>query len=114
MVVVLERSLQRCRNRAALRSNDPGHRHPLGHLRSIGDDVVAHRERAREGERQRLRRQVRRAHFAPGETTKTITIVVNGDSKQEADETFYLDLFGNSSNSLFTKSRGIGTIVNDD
>ena len=33
----------------------------------------------------------------PAETTKTITIVVNGDSKKKADETFYLDLFGNSS-----------------
>jgi hypothetical protein len=52
--------------------------------------------------------------FAPGETTKTITITVNGDSKKETDETFYLDLFGNSSNSLVTKSRGIGTILNDD
>jgi probable HAF family extracellular repeat protein len=52
--------------------------------------------------------------FLPGETTKTITIVVNGDSKMEADETFYLDLFGNSSNALFTKSRGVGTILNDD
>ena len=41
--------------------------------------------------------------FAPGETSKTITIVVQGDSKRESDETFYLDLFGNSSNSLFTK-----------
>ena len=52
--------------------------------------------------------------FNPGETTKTITIEVKGDSKKEADETFYLDLFGNSSNSLFTKSRGLGTILNDD
>jgi hypothetical protein len=52
--------------------------------------------------------------FAPGETTKTITIVVNGDSKKEANETFYLDLFGNSSNALFTKNRGLGTILNDD
>jgi probable HAF family extracellular repeat protein len=52
--------------------------------------------------------------FNPGETTKTITIVVNGDSKKETDETFYLDLFGNSSNSLITKSRGIGMILNDD
>ena len=33
---------------------------------------------------------------------------------REANETFYLDLFGNSSNSLFTKNRGIGTILNDD
>src|SRR5262249_47930669 len=44
--------------------------------------------------------------FAPGETTKTITIEVKGDNKKEADEYFYLDLFGNSSNSLFTRNRG--------
>ena len=52
--------------------------------------------------------------FAPGETTKTITIEVKGDSKREANETFYLDLFGLSLNGLFTKNRGIGTILNDD
>ena len=52
--------------------------------------------------------------FAPGETMQTITIEVKGDSKREATEYFYLDLFGNSSNSLFTKNRGIGTILNDD
>src|SRR5262249_27973430 len=52
--------------------------------------------------------------FLRGETTKTITIAVNGDNRREADEYFYLDLFGNSSNALFTKSRGIGTILNDD
>jgi hypothetical protein len=52
--------------------------------------------------------------FAPGETNKTITIEVKGDSKKEANETFYLDLFGNSTNSLITKNRGIGTILNDD
>jgi hypothetical protein len=52
--------------------------------------------------------------FAPGATTKTITIVVNGDSTREADETFYLDLFGNSSNAPFTKDQGLGTILNDD
>ena len=37
-----------------------------------------------------------------------------GVSKKEANETFYLDLFGNSGNSLFTKNRGLGTILNDD
>jgi hypothetical protein len=52
--------------------------------------------------------------FSPGETTKPITIEVKGDSKKEANETYYLDLFRLSSNSLFTKSRGIGTILNDD
>jgi hypothetical protein len=50
--------------------------------------------------------------FAPGETTKTIT--VNGDSKKEVAEYFYLDLYDNSTNSLFTKSCGTGTILNDD
>jgi hypothetical protein len=52
--------------------------------------------------------------FAPGETTKTITIEVKSDSNKEANETFYLDLYGNSGNSLFSKNRGIGTILNDD
>ena len=52
--------------------------------------------------------------YAPGETTKTITIEVMGDRKREANETFYLDLFDNSGNSQFTKNRGIGTILNDD
>jgi hypothetical protein len=52
--------------------------------------------------------------FAPGETTKTITIEVKGDNKKESNETFYLDLFGLSSNALFTKNRGLGTILNDD
>ena len=52
--------------------------------------------------------------FAAGETNKIITIVVRGDNKRESNETFYLDLFGNSSNSLFTKNRGLGTIRNDD
>ena len=52
--------------------------------------------------------------FAPGEMTKTVTIDVKGDNKREADETFYADLSGLSSNSLFTKSRGTGTILNDD
>jgi hypothetical protein len=52
--------------------------------------------------------------FAPGGTTKTIPIEVKGDSKKEADEYSYLDLFGLSSNALFSKKRGTGTIPNDD
>jgi hypothetical protein len=52
--------------------------------------------------------------FAPGETTKTITVEVKGDSKREADEYFFLDLFGNSANSLFSNTRGTGTILSDD
>jgi hypothetical protein len=52
--------------------------------------------------------------FAPGETTKTIAIVVVGDSRRESNESFYLDLSGNSTNSVLDKMRGIGTIFNDD
>ena len=52
--------------------------------------------------------------FAPGETSKTITIEVKGDTKKEANEAFYLELFALSSNALFTKNRGLGTILNDD
>jgi hypothetical protein len=48
------------------------------------------------------------------ETTKTITILVKGDTNKEADELFYVDLFGNSSNAWLAKRRGLGTIVNDD
>jgi hypothetical protein len=51
--------------------------------------------------------------FSLGERSKTITIDVKGDIKKEADATFSLDLFGLSSNALFTKSRGLGTILND-
>jgi hypothetical protein len=52
--------------------------------------------------------------FNPGETTKTITIEVKADNKKESNEVFYLDLINSSSNSLLTKFRGIGTILNDD
>jgi hypothetical protein len=52
--------------------------------------------------------------FAPGETSKTITIEVKGDGKREANEAFYLDMFALSSNALFNKNRGVGMILNDD
>jgi hypothetical protein len=50
--------------------------------------------------------------FAPGETSNTIKIVVNGDSNKEADELFCLDLFGDSSNSTHCSPRtGLGMIL---
>ena len=52
--------------------------------------------------------------FAAGEKTKTITIEVKADNKREVSETFFVDLFGISSNAQSTKSRGVGTILNDD
>lgn len=52
--------------------------------------------------------------FAPGETRKEIAIAVLGDRKVEANEVFYVELFGITSNAAFKKRHGTGTIVNDD
>jgi hypothetical protein len=52
--------------------------------------------------------------FAKGETTKTISVVVNGDSRREADETFKVTLSGGNGNAAITDGEAIGTIVNDD
>jgi hypothetical protein len=51
--------------------------------------------------------------FAPGETSKTITVLVNGDTKFEADQAFSVGL-SNASNGTLGTSTGTGTIVNDD
>jgi hypothetical protein len=45
---------------------------------------------------------------------KTRTIAVKGDGTRESSETFFVDLFGPSSNALISTARGIGTILNDD
>ena len=49
----------------------------------------------------------------PGETTKTISININGDKQKESDEVFYVRLTGNTSGTL-KDAQGIGTILNDD
>jgi hypothetical protein len=51
--------------------------------------------------------------FAPGETTRTISITVNGDTKAEQDETFKVKL-SSAANAEIADSQGIGTILNDD
>jgi probable HAF family extracellular repeat protein len=51
--------------------------------------------------------------FAPGETTKTITIVVKGDKKQEADESFYVNLSG-AFGALILDGQGLGSVLDDD
>lgn len=51
--------------------------------------------------------------FAPGETTKTITVVVKGDRKKEANENFFLNLT-DGLNAVILDGQGIGTIQNDD
>ncbi|WP_416673345.1 Calx-beta domain-containing protein [Egbenema bharatensis] len=51
--------------------------------------------------------------FAPGETSQTIAITINSDTKREADETFNLVL-SNPTNATLETATGIGTILNDD
>src|SRR5206468_9762594 len=51
--------------------------------------------------------------FAPGETNKTISVLVNGDTKFEPDETFTVNLSGQCSAGV-VKSAGLVTIQNDD
>lgn len=50
--------------------------------------------------------------FAPGETTKTISIKVKGDTKQEIDETFFVNLSG-ALNAFMLDNQGLGIILND-
>jgi hypothetical protein len=52
-------------------------------------------------------------HFAPGETTATISVVIKGDQKGEKNESFYVNL-SSASNAVISDSRGIGTILDDD
>jgi len=47
--------------------------------------------------------------FAPGETTKTISIAILGDNLVEADETFLVRLSG-PLNATLSDWEGIGTI----
>jgi ELWxxDGT repeat protein len=51
--------------------------------------------------------------FAPGQTTKTVTVIVKGDKKKESNETFFVNLSG-ATNALMLDSQGVGTILNDD
>ena len=51
--------------------------------------------------------------FDPGQTSKTISVPILGDSVVEADETFTVNL-SNPVNALFDRAAGVGTILNDD
>ncbi|HEX8774401.1 MAG TPA: Calx-beta domain-containing protein [Pyrinomonadaceae bacterium] len=51
--------------------------------------------------------------FAPGETSKTVTVLVNGDLQIENNETFYVNLSGEV-NATIARGQGTGTINNDD
>ena len=51
--------------------------------------------------------------FNPEETSKTITIEVNGDIDEENNETFFVNL-SNANNAALLKDQGVGTIENND
>lgn len=51
--------------------------------------------------------------FPPGVTTRPVIVSVNGETANELNETFFVDLF-TATNAIISDSRGIGTILNDD
>jgi hypothetical protein len=51
--------------------------------------------------------------FDPGETTKTITVAVDGNTTLEFDKTFVVNLTS-ASNAFIARGQAVGTIVNDD
>lgn len=51
--------------------------------------------------------------FAPGQKTAKISVTVRGDTKKEADETFFVNLTG-TDGGWIADSQGVGTITNDD
>ena len=51
--------------------------------------------------------------FLPGETSKPVTVVVNGDTTCEGSETFNVNL-GGALNASIADNLGVGTITNDD
>ena len=51
--------------------------------------------------------------FVPGDTTKTITVPVNGDTTDENNENFFVNLSG-ATNATIEDGQGQGAITNDD
>jgi hypothetical protein len=51
--------------------------------------------------------------FLPGETSKTVDVVVSGDRIPEANETFFANL-SNATAATIADGQGLGTITNDD
>jgi large repetitive protein len=54
------------------------------------------------------------ASFAPGVTTRTVTVQVVGNTIPEPNETFFVNLSNPSPNAYLGNTQGVGTILNDD
>lgn len=52
--------------------------------------------------------------FLDGETSKTVTVFVDGDTTFEGDEVFAVNLSGPTGGATILDSQGVGTITNDD
>src|SRR5204863_535929 len=52
--------------------------------------------------------------FAPGQTSRTITVLVNGDLVDELDEAYCVELSNATGGAMIGKGMGQGTIVDDD
>src|SRR5262249_47248687 len=52
--------------------------------------------------------------FTPGQTSKTITVNVAGDTNIDGDETVNVNLSGQSANAAIGDNLGVGTITNAD
>lgn len=52
--------------------------------------------------------------FADGETSKTVTVAVNGDTANEAAESFFVNLANATGGATIGDAQGTGTISNDD
>lgn len=51
--------------------------------------------------------------FNPGETSKTVTVAVTGNTLFEPNKTFFVNL-SNPTNAIIADGQGVGTIINDD
>lgn len=52
--------------------------------------------------------------FSPGQLSQPVSVAVNGDTVDEADETFFVNLSNPSASATLGDAQGIGTIVDDD
>ena len=52
--------------------------------------------------------------FGSGVNTQTISITINGDTANEPNETFFVNLSGATNGAIISDNQGIGTIQNDD
>ena len=53
-------------------------------------------------------------HFGANVNSQTISVTINGDTKPQANETFFVNLSGATNGASISDSQGVGTILNDD